>query len=74
MKKDSGTIFVAIISLLVIMFATATITQAEIIPKANPVFAEASVYLSSSMVADFTASARLACPRYRLAPVLFSAR
>ena len=36
--------------------------QAEIVPYANPVFAEASVYLSSSMVADFTASARLICP------------
>ena len=62
MKKDSRTIFVAIIPLLVIMFATSIVTQAENIPNANPVFAEASVYLSSSMVADFTASARLICP------------
>lgn len=62
MKKNSRTILVVIALLLTIGSVAMTTTQAEITPLANPVFVEASVYLSASMVADFTASAMLNCP------------
>jgi len=62
MKMNNRIILLAIAVLLIVGSVFVPVTRAEVVPYANPVFAEASVYLSSSMVADFTASAMLICP------------
>lgn len=51
-----------IAAIILVGIISMTTAQGEINPCANSVFAEASVYLSTSMVADFTASTRLICP------------
>ena len=48
--------------LILMMLGTASVASAqEASLRANPVFAEASVYLGSSMIAEFSASTRLIC-------------
>lgn len=48
--------------LALMMLGTASVATAHEAPlRANPVFAEASVYLGSSMIAEFSASTRLIC-------------
>ncbi len=46
---------------IILSMAITTGGHAEISPMANPVFAEASVYLSDQMVAEFTASTMSTC-------------